>query len=112
MGDRRHRARDTDYVPHLCLCSVLVPFWPRESTGSVVAHRWRIHSENRLLVSDHPASGHATVRLDDADAFFVGSCFHCVQLRLKRVGLNAAHYFTDKLHLPTAGFMLFSGILL
>ena len=38
---------------------------------------------------------------------FVGSCFYCVQLRLKRVLLNTAHHFTDKLHLPTAGFMLF-----
>ena len=26
---------------------------------------------------------------------------------MKRVGLNTAHHFTDKLHLPTAGFMLF-----
>ena len=38
---------------------------------------------------------------------FVGIGLHCVQLRLKRVGLNTAHYFTDKLHLPTARFMLF-----
>ena len=37
--------------------------------------------------------------------FFVVSGFHRVQLRLKRVGLNAAHYFTDELHLPTARFM-------
>lgn len=37
----------------------------------------------------------------------VGSGFHCVQLRLKRFRLNAAHHFTNKLHLPTARFMLF-----
>ena len=39
--------------------------------------------------------------------FFIVSGFHRVQLHLKRVGLNTAHYFTDKLHLPTARFMLF-----
>ena len=38
---------------------------------------------------------------------FVGNCFHCFQLRLKRVGPNTAHHFANKLHLPTACFTPF-----
>ena len=37
---------------------------------------------------------------------FVVSGFHRVQLPSKQVGLNTAHNFSDKLHLPTARFML------